>query len=442
MKHLWVRLSLAFALVGLVGILAVAIALKRLEMRSPSWEKAVSAFIKEPHGFADELAASYEANGNWDEATALLDERQVHYANALDATVHFDLFDPAQNRTLYSTSDQPVTDPEGDLLIPIGPDEQPYAVLRLAVSGILPLSEARALLITLALNFVFSILFGIIVSRTQTRPLAHLAATAHAFRERHMDQRAVVTGSVEVVEVAQAFNAMADRLQQSEQLRQNLVADVAHELRTPLTVLQSQLYGILDDVYRVDKAQIASLYDQTRLLSRLVDDLLNLSRAEANQLPLNKQPTTLEPMLADTLATFQLVAKDRAITINVDIANDLPSIQVDVERMNQVVFNLVTNALRHMPSGGMIEVKARYDAGVLEITIRDTGDGIAPEHLPHIFERFYRVDPSRQRTSGGTGLGLAIAKSIVEAHGGILTADSTGIPGEGTIFTIRLLVAT
>jgi signal transduction histidine kinase len=442
MNRLWVRLSLAFILVGLVGILSVGLLIAHLETHTPSWKTAVTAFLEEPHGFTEELAASYETNGNWDAARRLLDERQAHYSKALDAQVQFDLLDPTKEHIIYSTSERSLEEKGpftgGELLVPIGPKEQPYAVLQLAVSGILPMSDLHAVAFVLPLCLFFSVLIGIVVSRTQTRPLAQLAAVVHAFREHDLDRRAVIKGSEEIVEVAQAFNAMAEELQRSEMLRRNLVADVAHELRTPLTVLQGQLYGILDDVYQVDKAQIAGLYDQTRLLSRLVNDLLDLSRAEAHQLSLDRQLTSLKPMLEDTISTFQLVTKDKDITLNAVIAENLPPIQVDVERMNQVIFNLVTNALRYTPPGGLIEVSAHGSDSGLEITVKDTGEGIAPEHLPHVFERFYRVDRSRQRASGGTGLGLAIARSIVEAHGGTLTAASDGIPGHGTLFTIHL----
>lgn len=444
MKRLWVRLSLTFVLVGFTGVLAVALLIAHLETHTPSWKAAVTAFLEEPHGFAEELATSYKTTGNWDDAKLLLDERQAHYSAALDAQVHFDLLDPTREHIIYSTTEQsleiagPLDKSEGELLVPVGPKERPYAVLRLAVSGILPMSDIHVVAFILPACFALSILFGIIVSRSQTRPLAQLAATAHAFRKHEFERRAVVKGSVEIIEVAQAFNAMAEELQRSETLRRNLVADVAHELRTPLTVLQSRLYGILDDVYQIDKAQIAGLYDQTRLLSRLVDDLLELSRAEAHQLPLNKQFTSLAPMLEDTISTFQLVAKDKNITLTADIAENLSPIHVDIERLNQVIFNLVTNALRHTPAGGIIEVKAsRVDTG-LEIVVKDTGEGITAEDLPHVFERFYRVDRSRQRASGGTGLGLAIAKSIVEAHDGTLTAYSEGIPGRGAVFSVRL----
>jgi two-component system OmpR family sensor kinase/two-component system sensor histidine kinase BaeS len=435
-KHLWVRLSLAFVLVSSIGIISVALVAAHLETHTPSWKAAVTAFLEEPHGFTEELATSYETTGNWNEAKHLLDERQLHYSEALDAQVHFDLLDSTREHVIYSTTEPPFEKSGGAFFFPVGPKEQPYAILRLDVAGILPISDLHAMAFILPLCFILSVVFGIVVSRTQTRPLAQLAATAYRFRRHELDQRAVVKGSVEVVEVAQAFNAMAEELQQSETLRRNLVADVAHELRTPLTVLQSRLYGMLDDMYPIEKAQIASLYDQTRLLGRLVDDLLELSRAEAHQLALNTQVATLEPMLEETISTFQLVAKDKNITLTAVIADGLPLIPVDVERLNQVIFNLVTNALRHTPSGGTIEVKASSDAAQLHIAVKDSGEGIPPEELPHVFERFYRVDRSRQRASGGTGLGLAIAKSIVDAHNGTLTASSE--PGCGAVFTVSL----
>jgi len=437
-SRLWVQLSLAFAFTGFVVISAIAIVLRYEEVGDPAWDIAITTALLQPNKFTAELAARYEQNGNWEFAGPLLEAERHQYAATLHTAPHFELVTADQSQTLYSTLHSQYLHLETSALyVPIGPDDQPYAYLR-ATSIRFPLGEVTAFLGVLFLSFVFSIGFGVFISRRLTRPLRDLAASAHTFRDRHLDHRAAVQGSSEIKAVALAFNAMAEGLQASEAIRRNLVADVAHELRTPLTVLQSRLYGMLDDVYELDKAEIANLLDQIRLLSRLVNDLMELSLAEARQLPLDLRLVELKPLLEEALVTFDLVAQDKAITFITQIDDQLPPVLIDSERINQVFFNLVSNALRHTPAGGTIHVDATLHLAEVNITIQDTGDGIPPEHLAHIFERFYRVDPSRQRASGGSGLGLAIVKAIVQGHGGTVIAHSDGIPGQGTRFVVSL----
>ncbi len=237
---------------------------------------------------------------------------------------------------------------------------------------------------------------------------------------------------------------MAAALEQAETLRRNLVADVAHELRTPLSVLQGNLRAILDDVYPLNKTEVARLYDQTRLLSRLVNDLHELAQAEARQLLLNPQPTDLADLVHSTVTTFAPVAETRGVTLEAQVPPDLPSVLADSARLAQVLHNLLANALYHTSAGGTIWLRAGCDAAGtgqpahLWLAVQDSGEGIPPEHLPHVFERFYRADPARSRTTGGAGLGLAIVRAIVEAHGGQISAASDGMPGHGSTFTVRL----
>jgi two-component system OmpR family sensor kinase len=230
-------------------------------------------------------------------------------------------------------------------------------------------------------------------------------------------------------------------LEQAETLRRNLVADVAHELRTPLSVLQGNLRAILDDVYPLDKSEVARLYDQTRLLGRLVNDLRELAKAEAGQLELNLQPIDLAKLVADTVATFAPVAEAEDVTLSTHIPGDLPPVPADSARIVQVLHNLLANALRHTPAGGTISLRAGFDAGEygrVWLAVQDTGEGIPPEHLSHVFDRFYRADPARSRSAGGAGLGLAIVRAIVESHGGQVSVASDGVPGGGSTFTVRL----
>lgn len=241
-----------------------------------------------------------------------------------------------------------------------------------------------------------------------------------------------------MVAVARAFNEMATDLEQAEDLRRNLLADVAHELRTPLSVIQGNLRAILDEVYPLDPSEIARLYEQTRLLSRLVNDLHELAQAEANKLPLNLKETDLKALIQINSETFRPGAETKGVALHTNLPETLPSVRVDTSRLTQVLQNLLANGLRHTPDGGTITLSANAAADSVRLAISDTGEGILPEHLPHIFDRFYRADLARSRDKGGAGLGLAIARAIIEAHGGTLTASSEGVPGKGSTFTIQL----
>ncbi len=183
---------------------------------------------------------------------------------------------------------------------------------------------------------------------------------------------------------------------------------------------------------------MARLYEHTRFLSRLVNDLHELAQAEARQLPLDLQETNLSQLVATTAETFRPSAEAKGVALITQLPVDLPSLQIDAARITQVLQNLLANALRHTPAEGTITIRAEAVAEAVQLTIADSGDGIPPEHLPHIFDRFYRTHPARSRDRGGAGLGLAIARAIVEAHGGEISVTSTGVPGEGSTFVIRL----
>jgi signal transduction histidine kinase len=296
----------------------------------------------------------------------------------------------------------------------------------------------RILLAVAALAGLGGITFGSLMSRSLTAPLNNLAKGARAIGTRNFSQRVEERGSDEIIAVARAFNEMASNLEHAEQLRRNLLADVAHELRTPLSVLQGNLRAILDEVYPLDQTEVARLYEQTRFLSRLVNDLHELAQAEAGQLPLNKQETDLAELVKTTVETFRPSTEAKSISLQTELPVSLPSHRIDGERLKQVLQNLLANALRHTPSGGAITVRAASEPGFIRLSVADTGEGISAEHLPYIFDRFYRADPARSRDRGGAGLGLAIARAIAEAHGGQLSAASPGISGQGSVFTIQL----
>jgi two-component system OmpR family sensor kinase/two-component system sensor histidine kinase BaeS len=276
---------------------------------------------------------------------------------------------------------------------------------------------------------------GFIISRTIAAPLGNLAKAARDFAAHRWERRAPVQGASEIAEVAVAFNTMADELQQAEALRRNLMADIAHELRTPLTVMQGSLRALLDGVYPLQLSEIASIYDETRLLSRLVADLRELALAESGQLALNVQPVEVTPVLQTVADQFTAAADIQHTQIALMNGSALPRVRADPDRLNQVLHNLLTNALRHT-SGGTVTVSSESLDERVKISVRDTGEGIAPEDLTHVFDRFYRADDSRSRSTGGVGLGLAIAKAWVEAMGGTIGVNSQ--PGQGSTFWFTL----
>jgi two-component system OmpR family sensor kinase len=234
---------------------------------------------------------------------------------------------------------------------------------------------------------------------------------------------------------------MTDALAASEVQRQNMVADVAHELRTPLSVLRGNLQAILDDVYPLDKAEISRLYDETRLLSRLVDDLRDLALADAGQLRLNVHPIDTAEIIRSTVENLALAAEAQGVDLSTDLPATLATIQADPDRLAQVLRNLVINALRHTPPGGSVRVIASQTATEVEIAIADTGEGIAPRDLPHVFDRFWRADRARSRDEGwpgGSGLGLSVARSLIDAQQGRIWAESKLGAGSTFFFTLPL----
>lgn len=286
------------------------------------------------------------------------------------------------------------------------------------------------------LSVVVGLGAGVVIGRVVSAPISELAQAAQRVGQGDLGVRVRPHGSREMEALAQAFNKMAADLQRAETLRNNLMADISHELRTPLTALEGNLRAALDHVYALDEAEIAVLYGQTRHLSRLVNDLRELALAEAQQLPLEKQPTDLAALVEETLQAIEPLAAEKGVRLT-NAVQPLPAIAVDPIRIRQVLFNLLANALRHTPAGGEVRVHGAAADGEVRLSVQDTGEGLEPEQLAAVFDRFYRGDRSRSRETGGTGLGLAIVKAIVEAHGGQVTAHSAG-KGQGSTFVIAL----
>jgi two-component system OmpR family sensor kinase/two-component system sensor histidine kinase BaeS len=300
------------------------------------------------------------------------------------------------------------------------------------------------LLISTALAVILIVVLGAFLNRRLNAPLQRLAAAARAVAAGDLEQQVDTAGSIEVAQVGQAFNEMTASLKEAETLRQNMVADVAHELRNPLSVLQGNLWAILNDAYPLEKAEISRLYDETRLLSRLVEDLRELALADAGQLDLNLMPTDVAQVIGDTVDNLGLAAEVQDVSLSAQVPDNLAPAWADPDRVAQVLRNLLVNALRHTPPGGSVTVSAASRAVALEIAVADTGEGIAPDDLPHVFERFWRADRARSHSGAseeehlatGTGLGLSVAQSLVEAQGGRIWAEST--PGKGAVFRFTL----
>ena len=284
-----------------------------------------------------------------------------------------------------------------------------------------------------------AIVMTFLLSRRALAPMRALSSSARAIGRGDFSQRAKVNDKGDLGELARAFNTMADDLQRLERLRQDLVADTAHELRTPLSNVRGYLEAIRDGVVKPDAATINSLNEEVGLLSRLVDDLQELALAEAGQLKIEIQAEDTGDIVNQAVAAVRAAAMSKGVGLSADIEDRLPPCKADTHRIRQVLHNLLNNAITHTPAAGVIAVEARRLDGFVEIAVKDTGEGIPAEELPNIFERFYRVDKSRARTTGGYGLGLTIAKRIVEAHGG--TIQVTSEVGKGSRFAFTLPVA-
>lgn len=290
----------------------------------------------------------------------------------------------------------------------------------------------------LLMVFIIGVI-GSVVFRSLGTPLASIMAAADAVADGDLSTRVEEKGPGEFRRMAHSFNRMTEELERADQQRRNLTADVAHELRTPLHILRGNLEGLQDGVYESTPEHIQAMLDETQMLSRLVEDLQTLSLAEAGQLQLRMEPVDVAELLADVGTSFSGPFEAAGIDLQVQTVG-LPEdlmITGDVERLDQVLSNLMGNALRHTPAGGSIFLKAAAPPGEIQITVRDTGEGISPEELPYVFDRFWRADKSRHRQSGtGSGLGLAIAKQFIQAHGGQISVESQ--LGQGTTFTIDL----
>lgn len=448
------RLILSFALVVIVSVTSVVLIARQRTVSE------VRAFMF-PGGMASaqtlisELEAFYGTNLSWQGVESLLSIQQrgqgrgqsgmgmmqgvmnqrIRLANA-EGEVIFDTLDPDPDERL-SNSDLSRAFPlqynentVGYLLLEGGmgfsQNDERLLLSRLTRSAILAGVIAGILALALAILLAYRLL----------KPVRELTTAAENLAAGDLSQRVAVNSRDEMGTLGRTFNQMAGSLQQAEESRRAMTADIAHELRTPLAVQRAHLEALQDGIYPMDSQNLEPILEQNQQLTRLVDDLRTLALADAGQLELELVQTDLTPLVKRVAERFSPQAELLQVRISVSALQHCPQASIDPGRVEQILANLISNSLRHTPQGGKITLTVACQTDTIVISVRDSGVGIPDDALPHVFERFYRADKSRSREEGGTGLGLAIARQLAQAQGGELTAGNQ--PQGGAVFILSL----
>lgn len=445
--RLGLKLILAFLIIGLIGVAFVAL------FASRATESVFGSFIFDQYRDAliDQLADYYDTHESW---------------VGIDEAFPFPVGNPFARKRGFDRPSGPIllTNNEGNVLIPghgfMHGEMIPHHTLENAIpiqvdgevvgwliatpegfgrnpAETLFLSNINRMLVFGAIGaLVVSLLLGIFLARTLTRPIREITTATRAVADGDLEQKVSVRSRDELGELATSFNLMSAKLAQSINLRRQMTADIAHELRTPISVILGHTEAMHDGILPPSEETFDIIRDEALRLERMVDDLRTLSRADAGELILTCRPTPVQDLVDQAIKAYRPQARKKDIQLLVEASPDLPDLNIDPDRIAQVLSNLLSNALRYTPQDGEITLSTKQTVGEVEIWVRDSGPGIDPEDLPNIFDRFYRTDKSRQRESGGSGLGLAIAKSIVEGHGGRIWAESES--GDGTTIVIAL----
>ena len=298
----------------------------------------------------------------------------------------------------------------------------------------------ESLLFSSIAAFVIAGISSVLISRQITKPLRSITGASQEIAKGNYSQRVLVNidNGDELAQLGHSFNRMAEQLEQTENMRRQLIGDISHELRTPLTAIKGSMEGLIDGVLTSDETTYQHIYREADRLQRLVEDLQELSRVEGSAFKINEEKISVDELLHDALAPLLNTFNTKGIQVSIHSEKNLPSVMADHDRILQVLQNLLGNALQFTPENGTIEINAKKMDANVQISVKDYGEGIETDHLPHIFKRFYRADRSRSRQNGGgSGIGLTIAQSLVEAHGGKIWADSKG-RGHGSTFTFTL----
>ena len=441
-RSLTVKWVLTLLVASLTGVMLVGIVASRTTVNGYDqlrMERAQTLFV-------EDMATYYKAHGSWDDLAALMKDF------------------PLPGHDMGFPEIFALVDANGQVVTGRGPfklgETLPAEMLQngvpISVDGVVvgtvlrgnPPPELdprermyldstnRALLVGAAGAGVVALLIGVLLSRHFLRPLRDLTLAIGAMQRGKLNQQVPVRSEDELGKLALTFNQMSAQIHRSDQLRQQMTADVAHDLRTPLMVMMGYLEAMRDGTLEATPARFEAMYLEGVQLRRLVEDLRELSLADAGELRLQRQPVAPRELLEQVQRSFEPLAAEQQVSLRLEAESGLPEVQIDRERMVQVLANLVTNALHYTPAGGVVTLGATREGAALRLMVADTGSGIAPEHLPNVFERFYRTDPSREEKHGESGLGLAIAKSIVEAHEGTICAESESDKGTRMLITL------
>jgi len=457
MRSLRVKMTLAFVVTSLLGVVIVAVVVRSATVR------AFDTLVRNQQisQFADRITAYYEQTGSWDGVFNFVRRGTGGAASqgAGNAQSH------GQGSPQQGVA-QPygLADLDGIVLVPAG---------GLSVGDVVPadlLSQSKPVVVDgeevgLLLNTrqrpeytmeeaifrdkisraalwagagvsVLALVVSVLLARAITRPVQEMTSAAEEITGGNLEQRVPVRTKDELGKLALAFNRMSSQLDKANRAREQMTADIAHDLRTPLTVISGHLEGMKEGVLKPTPERFDLMYHETQHLQRMVQDLRTLSLTDAGALELYRHEVEVREILERAVHAFQHRATEQGVLLEMDCPEGLPPLQADSQRLAQVLDNLISNALRYTVQGGRITRRGERAAGGLRILVADTGRGIHPDDLPHIFERFYRSDTSRHQHSGETGLGLAIVKGIIDAHGGTIEAGS--VYGEGATFTIFL----
>lgn len=441
MRSLTLKLILAFLVVGLSGAALVAI------FSVSNTTNAFDRFRSEQslQNFARDMESFYARAGSWRGVENLFTRRRGNNPPGANPPPH--ILADAGGRILIAFPPYRPGQQLSDTVLALGAavevnGRRVGTVLnvgnlnRTAQDRVFLAQQTRALIWAALGATVFALLLGLGLARTLTRPLLALTRAVRRIAGGDFGQTVAVESQDEIGQLAGAFNQMSSELALAAHLRRQMTADIAHELRSPLSVLMGYTESLSDGVLHPTPAILRAMHEESRLLSHLVDDLRTLSLADAGELTLNRQPTALAEMLERVAASFASRAVAKGVDLRLEVDSVLPLVSLDPERIVQVLGNLVGNAIRYTPAGGVVTLRGlAVQSGVL-LQVVDTGTGIAPEQLPHIFERFYKADVARTVDETESGLGLSIAKSLVELHGGTLTAES--VVGRGTVMSIQM----
>lgn len=451
MRSLATKLTIAFLFVGLIGAALVALLVRQFTQR----EFGRLVLDQSQQILITHLTSYYEMNGNWEGVERVFRPGlETNFPRnpgpGWDARRSLFLITDAQGRVVFGGGNRFTNQKlkaaalKAGAPIVVNGDTAGWLIFAPALDrweagtpeGNFLLGVNRATFLSALAATGFALIVGGILAYTLTRSLRELTSATKVLAGGQLGYQVQVRSQDELGELADSFNQMSSQLEQSNQLRRKMTADIAHDLRTPLSVIMGYTEALHDGKLEPDPAVFEVLHTETLHLSRLIDDLKTISLAEAGELPLTIQAVSADIILKRTANAYRVQAERAQIELLTEIAPGLPNIEIDVERMMQVLGNLMSNALRYTPAGGQIILAADQSGEKVRIRVTDNGAGIAPEELPYVFERSFRGDKARQQQNGETGLGLAIAKSLVEAQGGQIHVESR--PGEGTKFTILL----